>query len=496
MSKRLLSMLVATGLAAPISLAVGIGAAQAQSTDFLAGANRYETSVQVAQKAYPTQAANVYLARGDMLADALSAGSFQDGPILLVDKSGLLNTAVKAYVSGLNVSGKIIALGGNSVVPQAIVDDIASGKATGRIQGASRLSTSAEITKAAYPNGASVVYLADGFGSDGNGSADAVAGGALHDGPVLLVDKNNHSATGSNADAAAAIKALHPSQVVALGGSGAIPEDLGQTLAKETAAGFTRIQGANRYETAVAIASRAFPDKPTAVYVARGDVFADAVAASALKDGPILLSPTAPSASQNYAAGYIKAQQPASVSFLGKSFWDANVVATVSAGNTYQPPAPQPSPQQPQQPQQPAPNQGQSLEQIARQIEDYIHQGINAKRASMGVAPLTRFEEGDSKARAWSQIMLQTGEFEHSNHNNQIGILTIRHRAVGENIYYTRGYDLDPATLAQKMVQGWIDSPGHFRNLSNRTFSLTGIGIAISADGSTVYATQNFASSR
>jgi hypothetical protein len=50
-----------------------------------------------------------------------------------------------------------------------------------------------------------------------------------------------------------------------------------------------RLSGPGRIETAVAISQRAFPDGSAAVYLARADIFPDALAAGSLTDGPILL---------------------------------------------------------------------------------------------------------------------------------------------------------------------------------------------------------------
>lgn len=53
-----------------------------------------------------------------------------------------------------------------------------------------------------------------------------------------------------------------------------------------------RIAGNDRYTTAVAISQEAFPDGARAVYLARADGFADALAGSALANrGPVLLVP-------------------------------------------------------------------------------------------------------------------------------------------------------------------------------------------------------------
>jgi putative cell wall-binding protein len=54
----------------------------------------------------------------------------------------------------------------------------------------------------------------------------------------------------------------------------------------------SRVAGGSRIETAVAISRQAFPDRAASVYLARSDEFADAVAAGALSDGPVLLVPS------------------------------------------------------------------------------------------------------------------------------------------------------------------------------------------------------------
>lgn len=53
-----------------------------------------------------------------------------------------------------------------------------------------------------------------------------------------------------------------------------------------------RIGGADRFETAALVARRAFPEGAETVYLARADNPADALAAGALPDGPILLVPS------------------------------------------------------------------------------------------------------------------------------------------------------------------------------------------------------------
>lgn len=453
--------------------------ANAEGYNQLAGSNRYETSVAISRHAYPASAENVYLARGDVLADALSAGSLPGGPIVLVNPHGN-NDAAAVYVSALKVSGKVIALGGPGVVSDATLARIAGEKPTARIFGANRYETSAKIAAAAFPSGATVAYIANGAG---DGSPDAVAGGVLTDGPVILVNPN-----GNNAFATNAIKALGVHKVIALGGSGAVSAavlaEVSQGIATD------RLQGENRYATSLAIAKHAFPGHKGIFYVARGDVLADSVSGGALKDGPIILSSISPSSGINVAADYTH-NNAAYPIFLGGSIWNPQVMQMIASGTKFTPPAQPAQPEQPQQPENPG-NAAGSMEQAAAQEEADIHAGINARRAQDGIAPLTRNPSMDALARAWSKHMAETGDFKHSD-GDPNGINSIfGHpcRMIGENIDWHMGY-FPAGQGGSKHVTNWIHSPGHFANLMNSGFTTTGIGVWFDGPNSS-YATQMF----
>ncbi|WP_311497139.1 cell wall-binding repeat-containing protein [uncultured Mobiluncus sp.] len=463
-------------------------AANAEGYNQLAGTNRYETSVAISRHAYPTSAENVYLARGDVLADALSAGSLPGGPIVLVNPVGS-NAAAAQYVSALKVSGKVIALGGPGVVSDTTLTQVAGDKPTSRIFGANRYETSAKVAAAAFPSGAKVAYIANGAG---DGSPDAVAGGVLTDGPVILVNPN-----GNNAFAANAIKALGAQKVIALGGPGAVSaavlSEVSQGIATD------RLQGENRYVTSLAIANHAFPGHKGTFYVARGDVLADSVSGGALQDGPIILSPTSSNSGINIASGYVH-NNAASPIFLGGSIWNPQVMQMIASGTGYTQPAQPAQPAQPTQPAQPAQpaqpsnpgNAAASMEQAAAQEEADIYAGINARRAQDGIAPLTRDPAMDAMARAWSQHMAQTGDFEHSDGapNGIDSILGNPCHMVGENIDWHMGY-FPAGQGGAKHVTNWIHSPGHFANLINSGFTTTGIGVWFDGPNSS-YATQMF----
>jgi uncharacterized protein YkwD len=60
---------------------------------------------------------------------------------------------------------------------------------------------------------------------------------------------------------------------------------------------------------------------------------------------------------------------------------------------------------------------------------------------------------------------------------------------IGENLFYCLGFE-DVAGFA---VKGWMRSAGHRRNILDRLYTATGIGVAESKDGG-LYITQVFIS--
>lgn len=280
-------------------------------TSRLAGADRYASAVEVSRWKYadPAAADVVYLARGDDFADALTAGTLTDGPVLLT-RGGCQSvpSIVLSEVRRL-APDRVIALGGSEAVCEAALVEAAQGRPTGRIAGENRQETAALIAQRAFPGGAARVYL-----TRGTVGPDAVAAGSLRDGPTLLL-----STTGTTVPAvtAATIEALAPAAVVALGGAAAVPEATLQLAADGRAT--SRLAGANRYETAIAIAQHAYPNRTSRVYLGRGDGsnFVDAVASGMLTDGPVLLTPGTCERVPRSVAGFLQQHHPNAVVALG-----------------------------------------------------------------------------------------------------------------------------------------------------------------------------------
>lgn len=277
MSRRGITATAVTGLFS-IMLGAGIAAGAVTATDRIAGDSRYTTAVAISRHGFDS-AEVVFVARGDVLADALAAGTLPGGPILLVPACGDPHPDVVADVDRLDPQ-VVVALGGQGAVCEATLDAVAGPRMTGRLQGANRFATAVEISRQGFPGGADTVYLADAADSP-----DAVAGGSLQGGPILLVPSSGRVPTVVSEE----IERLDPTELVVLGGGAAVDD---ATAAQAAGARpWRRLAGPDRGRTSVAISVEAFPGGSPTVLVARQDVFADAVAAGAL-DLPILLVPS------------------------------------------------------------------------------------------------------------------------------------------------------------------------------------------------------------
>ncbi|MHB1341405.1 MAG: cell wall-binding repeat-containing protein [Coriobacteriia bacterium] len=175
-----------------------------------------------------------------------------------------------------------------------------------RLSGSDRYATAAAIALEAFPSGCTTAVVATGEGFADALSASGLAGVA--GGPVLL--------TRSRVASPAMLSALGPAglaarDVIIVGGTTAVTSAVEATL---RGAGYSvsRVSGSDRYATAAAVASRVVARLGAAydgnVFVARGDEYPDALAASPLSyagHGPILL--TAPAALPAVTAGALTA---------------------------------------------------------------------------------------------------------------------------------------------------------------------------------------------
>ena len=106
---------------------------------------------------------------------------------------------------------------------------------------------------------------------------------------------------------------------------------------------------------------------------------------------------------------------------------------------------------------------------------------INSLRASKGLSQLESHGQLQSVARNWTERMVQAGEISHNpNLGSQVeGNWT----KLGENVGV--GYDVEG------LMQAFINSPSHYKNLVDPAWNYVGVGVTIAGDGR-MYTTHNF----
>ncbi|MFB2556430.1 cell wall-binding repeat-containing protein [Herbiconiux liangxiaofengii] len=260
----------------------------------IAAADRYSESVAISKVVAPGTAPLVYLASGEVFADALSGGSIaaqRGAPILLTTK-GAVTEVVLAELSRLSPKN-IVVLGGEASVSPAVIAQLGGltpAPTVTRIGGADRYEVSRNlIGNAAFgTTKSSTVLLATGSTFADALSASPAA--AKIPGPVLLVDGSQPSLSAAEA---ALISTLKPDVIGLLGGTASISEAMESSL-RTSGQDAVRVFGENRFFVSSHIAAIAFQTGSTdTVYLATGASFPDALAGAPLavaSKSPILLT--------------------------------------------------------------------------------------------------------------------------------------------------------------------------------------------------------------
>ena len=242
----------------------------------VAGTDRYETAAKVSSS-LAAGVPRVFLATGLDFPDALAAGPVAGAhgiPILLVQRDRI--PAATAQALDRLDPGAITVLGGSRAVSGHVLR-AARGYTSGavdRLAGTDRFATAAAIVDEYVDPGVPVVYVATG-----TGFADALAGGpaaVAEGGPLLLVDRDRVPAPTRTT-----LQRLRPARIVVLGGRAVVSEAVRESLRSLTDGPVERMAGPDRFATAAAIAADAFPDTTSAVYLATGHAFPDALTGGA-----------------------------------------------------------------------------------------------------------------------------------------------------------------------------------------------------------------------
>jgi len=252
------------------------------TNDRLAGANRYATAVEISQARYGTDVPVVYLATGTGFPDALSAASAAahlGGP-LLVTLPTSIPTVIQDELLRLNPA-RVVIVGGTGVVSPAVeaaVEALLPSADVDRHFGADRYATSREIAINAFtPGETSTAFIATGRNFPDALAASAAAGAV--GAPVILV---NGTSTVLDTPTRNLLSTLQVERVFIAGGTGVVSAQIESALRTVLGtANVTRLAGADRYLTAVAINDAIF-ETASRVYFATGRDFPDALAGAAL----------------------------------------------------------------------------------------------------------------------------------------------------------------------------------------------------------------------
>ena len=275
-----------------VALPQPVGASTGACSDGLvcrvAGADRYETAVAVSQQTNDPHTGVVYVAVGTNFPDAVAAGpaaAGEDAPILLVQQSGVPASTMQE-LQRLD-PGLVVVAGGPAAVAESVVVAIASGLPDATVErrwGDHRYDTAVALSQGAFAGPVDTVFVASGedFPDALIAAPAAVAVGA----PLLLVHSN-----GLHGSVAAEIQRLEPSTVIIVGDEAAVPVHV-QDAIEALAPSVRRIDGSDRHSLGANLSADQWPGGADTVYVARADLYPDALAAgpmTRLANGPLLL---------------------------------------------------------------------------------------------------------------------------------------------------------------------------------------------------------------
>lgn len=286
--------------------------------------------------------ARVFLARADVFADSLASGGAQQSatPLLLTGPDEL-DPRTADELARLDPD-QVVVVGGDEAVSDPVVDELEGfGYEAPRVDGTTRTDTAVGLA-GLLPDAERAVVVR-GYGDDSTGSswADSLAAGgwaASQGAPVLLTDGSGLPSVVADHLEGSAVE-----EVVVVGGVDAVPDAVLDDVA---ALGLTarRVAGADRYSTAVAVATdlwgidgAADTDRTVLVEATAGDAWASGFAAAShagVFSAPVLLSDP-DGGLTDPVTGWVGDGNPSGTLVCGPG---------VAGGVCAPPPAPEPSP--------------------------------------------------------------------------------------------------------------------------------------------------------
>jgi uncharacterized protein YkwD len=122
------------------------------------------------------------------------------------------------------------------------------------------------------------------------------------------------------------------------------------------------------------------------------------------------------------------------------------------------------------------------------ELEAIFHLTVNRERASRHLIALARRPELDRVARAHSADMARRSYLSHHSPEGLGPVDRLQEAALtGFSLAAENAGRTDEAEPNRAILEGWLASPEHRRNLHAPPFNATGVGIAKASDGSLYY---------
>ncbi|AGY78169.1 cell wall-binding repeat-containing protein [Clostridium autoethanogenum] len=261
----------------------------------ISGANRYETSVNIANNFSSDKLKNVIIVSGSNFPDAL-AGSVlskkENAPILLVGKDvNSSGDAINFIKNKLSREGTIYILGGESAVSENFESYFNSlgYSSIKRLGGGDRFGTNFIIDRYLMTAKATPVVIVNAFGFADALSVSSIAASKGY--PIIMTNSFNLPD-----ETKETLKNIEPSKVFIIGGessvAGNIVSQLKETVPSLNSNDIIRIGGMNRYDTSLNVC-KYFNQTSNEAVIASGENFPDALSAGALaakNNAPIILT--------------------------------------------------------------------------------------------------------------------------------------------------------------------------------------------------------------
>lgn len=452
-----------------LTIFVLIGSVQAEpitpNVTRLAGQDRIQTSVAVAQQAFKgAQIQNVVIASGYSFPDALAASTLAtklEAPIILAGFSLLDSQASLDYIkSSLVAGGKVTIVGGSAVVPIQVEQwFMNSGYNVIRLGGQDRFETDALIvSELNVAIGTPVVIASGNDFPDALGIASIAASKGW---PILLSGPNQLPGS-----VMAFLATKQPSEAYIVGGEAILSNAvIGELHKVSPTTKITRFGGHDRFDTLAQVVAKFYPN-PTEIYLANGFDFADALSGSinaAQRNAPILLidpkATTLPPAIRDYLVSHHDPNVLMKINVLGgTAVVPESIVDLVNSSI------------------------GNSTASSVRFLADKqsMLDLINQERSKIGVAPLKFEEKLQKMAQAKSDDMVANSYFDHN--SPTYGSPFEMMKAFGI-VYQSAGENLAGNVSVQAAHTALMNSPGHKANILNSSYNHIGIGITIGPHG-------------